>query len=578
VKLLAFAAALVCVLTAAVAAPALSPAPYRPEAVEFELAPDPDAILGRPAASGGFISEPVRPGKRFNAVGMRWPGEEEPGIAVRTRKNGGAWARWTTIHAQEGDGPDPGRGEPAVRGVSAPLWVGEADQVQYRMTRRVRGLRLIFLNVRGTASAADRAKTALRRAVNSATVSVASFFDGDARAQQPQPAIVPRADWGGGDCHPRSAPDYGVVKAAFVHHTVTANHYTREEAPDAVRAICLYHRNHQGWNDIGYNFLVDKYGTLYEGRAGGIDQAVIGAQAQGYNAQTTGIASIGDHTSVEQTPEALNAIARLIRWKLPLHGAPTSGYTTLVSAGGSSNRYPAGARVRAQRVLGHRDTGATACPGDALYDQLPQLRSLVGSVAPLGQGTRVEARLSRGRVRYKGRATFSGRLVDVNYAPLSGRAIAVQVRRGNGWRTIRNLVTGADGEFSLGLRPHRNRLVRAYFAGGGGLLPAGSPRLLLQVRPTLELIDPPDTGSKRVRVRLRGTVVPRKRLLRQVLQLRRRGRWRTVGVKFLASSRGRFRGSFVPAGRGRYRYYVVAPADLSTAQGRSHRQEITIGS
>ena len=74
-------------------------------------------------------------------------------------------------------------------------------------------------------------------------------------------------------------------------------------------AICRYHRNSNGWNDIGYNLLVDKYGVLYEGRAGGLDQPVSGAQAQGYNAQTTGIASIGDHTSVEATPEDAAAIA-----------------------------------------------------------------------------------------------------------------------------------------------------------------------------------------------------------------------------------------------------------------------------
>ena len=80
-------------------------------------------------------------------------------------------------------------------------------------------------------------------------------------------------------------------------------------------AICRYHRNSNGWNDIGYNALVDKYGVLYEGRAGGLDQPVVGAHAQGFNSVTAGIASIGDHTQVEATPETLSAIARYARWQ-----------------------------------------------------------------------------------------------------------------------------------------------------------------------------------------------------------------------------------------------------------------------
>ena len=101
-----------------------------------------------------------------------------------------------------------------------------------------------------------------------------------------------------------------------VHHTVSLNDYAPEEGPAIVLSVCRYHRNSNGWNDIGYNALVDKYGVLYEGRAGGLDQAVVGAQAQGFNDETAGIASIGDHTSVEPTPETLSALATYIRWKL----------------------------------------------------------------------------------------------------------------------------------------------------------------------------------------------------------------------------------------------------------------------
>ena len=88
---------------------------------------------------------------------------------------------------------------------------------------------------------------------------------------------------GSDKCPPRADPVYGEVQLAFIHHTVTANEYGPEDSAAMVLGICRYHRNTNGWNDIGYNFLVDRYGKIFEGRAGGIDEAVVGAQAQGYN-------------------------------------------------------------------------------------------------------------------------------------------------------------------------------------------------------------------------------------------------------------------------------------------------------
>src|SRR5205823_13809852 len=123
------------------------------------------------------------------------------------------------------------------------------------------------------------------------------------------------------------------VKLAFIHHTVTANDYAPTDSAAIVRGICTYHRNTNGWNDIGYNFLVDKYGQVFEGRAGGIDAAVVGAQAQGYNAQSTGIANLGTYSEVTQTPAGLDALARLIGWKLSIHGVPVQGTVTVASAG-----------------------------------------------------------------------------------------------------------------------------------------------------------------------------------------------------------------------------------------------------
>jgi N-acetylmuramoyl-L-alanine amidase-like protein len=569
VKRLASALAAGCLIAlVAVAAPAFSSGPWRPAPVDFELAPSSGAVAS--AAGHAVVTKPLRAPKRFNLVGMRWRGAAAPRIAVRTRRAGGGWSRWTPLEAKTEDGPDPGTGEPEARGLSAPAWVGEADEVQLRLTRRVPGLRLHFVNVEGTATAADRTRTAVRRAAHAAVVSVAGLFGGTARAQSGQPAIVPRGAWGADKyCLPRAAPEYGEVKAAFVHHTVNPNDYTRAEAPDIVLGICRYHRNSNGWNDIGYNFLVDRFGTIYEGRAGGVDQPVMGAQAQGYNSQSTGIANIGTFSSVPQTGAALQAMASLIRWKLPLHGVPTYGGTTLVSAGGSSNRYPAGRHVRVNRIAGHRDVDSTECPGNALYAQLPELRRLVGQIDASGLGTRLSMRLSTRKARYRSRVRVAGTLRDASGAPQPGRAVAVERLYRRVWRPVARATTSATGSFRVTVRPHASRRLRARFLGDGQHHPSRSRSTVVWVRAAVSISHPAKSAARRSRVPVRGAVKPRKRRVWLVLQQRRGERNRKLGARAVRVRKGRFRTSFTPARTGLYRFYVVAKADRATVRGSS---------
>jgi hypothetical protein len=355
-----------------------------------------------------------------------------------------------------------------------------------------------------------------------------------------------------------------------VHHTVSLNDYSPEDAPAIVLAICRYHRNSNGWNDIGYQALVDKYGVLYEGRAGGLDAPVLGANAQGFNAQSAGIASIGDNTSVTLSDPALDSLADYVRWKLTVHGLPLSGQTTLVSAGGASSRYAAGRRVRVPRVLGHRDTNSTACPGSALYAQLDDLRARVATGLPLpGLPTLMSASLSRTRISYGRQVTFSGTLSSDSGTPLAGQAVRVQAFRGGRWRTIADLVSDAAGAWSTAVTPRGTRLLRTIYPGSDTWRQSFSPEMLLHVKPVVELGQTATLGLRGRSVRVRGRVTPAKRFVYQVLQQRIRGVYRRVGVRAVQVRRGRFRSSFAPGYTGYYRVYVVAKADATTDRGRS---------
>jgi uncharacterized protein with LGFP repeats len=213
--------------------------------------------------------------------------------------------------------------------VGNPIWVGLSTAFRYRTTGRVTALRGFF--------------------VRSPSVGVPLR----SLATAAMPAIVPRSAWGADESIRVGAPQYAPsVRYAVVHHTATTNDYTQAQAPAIMRAIQLYHVRSNGWNDIGYNFLVDRFGTVYEGRYGGIDRNVVGAHAKGFNTGSVGVAVIGGFEGAGIPPAARSSLAALLAWRLDLaHVDPLS---TLTAVSSGSDRFPSGIPVflrhRADRV------------------------------------------------------------------------------------------------------------------------------------------------------------------------------------------------------------------------------------
>jgi hypothetical protein len=269
-----------------------------------------------------------------------------------------------------------------------------------------------------------------------------------------QPPIVARRAWALGAARPAVAPEYGAVKLAFVHHTENPDGYNAGAVTAMLRSIFAFHRYTHGWNDIGYNFVIDRFGRIFEARAGGIDEPVIGAQAGGYNAYSTGIAILGTYSAKRISPAALSALEQLLAWKLSLHGAPAGGRVTVrVTPGGAVySRYPANSSVSLPRIAGHRDGDSTDCPGDALYSELPGTRLRVAQLA--GTPARVTLNLRAGEASGLQNA-LAGSLTLLEGAPLAGAPIEIQQRavshRGETVteHTITQTTTGPDGQWSL---------------------------------------------------------------------------------------------------------------------------------
>ncbi|MET9778735.1 peptidoglycan recognition protein [Streptomyces sp. NPDC006367] len=370
---------------------------------------------------------PRRDTRRFSLVGVVWddPAAELHGtVQVRTRSTAtGAWSPWQDLETHHTDhAADPGTPESTsgrVRGATAPLWVGESDGVEVRVrpldgtgdqdtasaaSPLPAGLRLELVDpgegdpgeaapprtsttpvaLTGTPRTPAPPLGATEIPALSRAQTVAGLLargTGTLTEQQrakpyvgPRPGITTRRGWGADERLREKKFVYTKkVKVAFVHHTATGNNYTCKQAPSVIRSIYRYHVNSMGWRDIGYNFLVDKCGKIYEGRAGGVSKPVLGAHTMGFNSDSTGIAVLGTYSSKKPSSAAVKAVAKLTAWKLGLHGMNPRGKTYLKSGGG--NLYRKGKNVRLNVISGHRDGFLTSCPGKQLYGKLGTARS-----------------------------------------------------------------------------------------------------------------------------------------------------------------------------------------------------------
>jgi hypothetical protein len=490
-----------------------------------------DAFAG---GGGGLTTGVLRAPARFDLLGVRGADRGGLGLEVRVRAlaRGAAWSPWVPLGSGHHHRPDTGTGAHA----SDPVWAGGAEELQLRAARRPAGA----LDVRFVAVPA-----AARRLVVP-----------QARASQAggPPTIIPRAGWGGDGVTPRTGPDFGDVQVAFVHHTVSANEYAPADSAGIVLAMAKYHRDTNGWNDLGYNFVVDKYGQIFEGRAGGIDQAVVGAQAQGYNSHSTGIANIGTFSDVGQTEAALDAMAKLIAWKLPLHGAPVTGQIVLTSGGGDLNRYQSGTPVTLQRISGHRDGDATECPGNALYGQLPELRRRAAAIAPAVPTATVALAMDApaSSVAYGEQLTLRGTLRRSDGGVIAGQRVVVQKQGTSGWVTVARGTSGDDGSWSAAFAWRAAGRVRAKAAVTGSSA-AATEGIQIGCTPVLT------AKARTTRVKagrslaVSGTVRPLAPVVVTVEKQGSDGAWRKVGTTTVKPQRAQFRASVKLARPGLYR-------------------------
>ena len=318
-------------------------------------------------------------------IGFTWSGDPHGALELRSRNADGTWSPWVDIHADGEEAPDPGtEGQAGARGSMTPVWVGGTDRVEVRAETALDDLTLHALEV-GSATA-----VAAATASDVPAHAAAAWF----------PAIHFRSEWspapwasGNSGCAsgPRSARPHYLI----IHHTVNPNTYGGGEVAGMLRGIQSFHQNTNGWCDIAYNFIVDRFGRIWEARDGGAERGIIGGHAANHNTGSVGIALLGDHTATGVTDAAVAATAELVGWKAAVHFINPQGTTTVDGASSPT-------------VIGHRNVVQTSCPGDFAYSRLAQIRNAA-----------VAARATYGPFYTE----YARRYIDAAYRTFLGRAV-----------------------------------------------------------------------------------------------------------------------------------------------------------
>jgi N-acetylmuramoyl-L-alanine amidase len=333
------------------------------------------AMQARDVPLGPRALQAAIPPMHFNMLGVHWAGSGS--VEYRTHRLHGAWRLWRAV--DDDARPDAASHERSRAWRDGNIdWAGASDDVQFRTHGTVRRLRAYYLWSRVT--------TAPERGLS---------FAG-------KPRIVTRTLWQADEKIKREKPRYApAIKAAVVHHTAGTNSYSPAQAAAIVRGIEIYHVKGNGWDDIGYNFLVDRFGTVYEGRWGGIERNVIGAHAEGFNVGTVGVAMIGNYSSATPPVAQQDAVVNLLAWRLDVaHVDPTS---TVAFTSTGNPRYRSGRVVTLRAVSAHRDTGPSECPGSRAYALIPALTSRVAATALPKLYSPVVSGALGGSIRFQGR-------------------------------------------------------------------------------------------------------------------------------------------------------------------------------
>ena len=327
----------------------------------------------------------VRMPWRANMIGVSYvdASHSQNGVAMVARAHtADGWSAWEELGANDNGAEGIEARRESNRLSTEPLWIGTADHVEVKVSvastaQTIHDVRVHLINTLGDSKPENVFVRALHSIGRFLSMHASTGAD-PAEARTIQPSIISRSQWGANSSY-LNLPCPGIadeLKMAFVHHTDTTNSYTKSQSAGIVRGIYAYHTNSRGYCDIAYNFLIDKYGQIFEGRNGGVTNNVIGAHTGGYNYGTVGVALLGNFSTARPSSAMLTSLTKLLVWRLDIAHVPATGIVTMRTGTGNDHR-AAGTMVNFNRISGHRDASQTSCPGSYVYSKMTWIRNTV---------------------------------------------------------------------------------------------------------------------------------------------------------------------------------------------------------
>ncbi len=366
------------------------------------------------ASLGDYVSAPTTPNNPFSHIMIRYEASVPAGatlqLFVRASLDGISWSDWGEVHPsdelwEESDGPDVVWGELIEVGALAQQWQ----------------LRATFIPAEGGALPVLRqvdvsTVDALTGPQNPAPDQIEGPLVQATVASVARPPVVSRTAWGSPDGQgSRKLADYRGVDHLIVHHTADSNslYATEPNWAARVRAIWVYHAISRGWGDIGYNYLIDPNGVVYEGRAGG-DNAVAFHDTANYGSM--GVSMLGTYQSVTPRQATQDALVQLLAWKAAQRGIDPRGSSFYYGCSYSKYCYPFNPGSVVPNIAGHRQVtpGHTSCPGDAAMAIMPNIRDRVARL--MGEGSQQpETNLALVGVQYGRTSLAAGEVLQVAF-------------------------------------------------------------------------------------------------------------------------------------------------------------------